>query len=342
MPDFPSGHPRWSWLLSGILFVIIIVLLIRMSQFQTQLNQLARTLTPIPMPLTSMREQVTTAVWRADIAQLEQSWILTRIPGLAGIPPSSDTLKPEEFVATVTAVAKLSQWMPIIREFDGYEMVQVPAGCFFMGSALAVNEKPVHEICFNKPLWIDRFEVSRSQYQVCLDASICTKPHPSQTPFLDDHPVNFVNWFQAKSFCNWRSARLPTEAEWEYTARGPNSPIYTWGNDFTASNTVYFDNSFSQIAQVGEHESGVSWVGAHDMSGNVWEWVSTIFDPILYSYPYVPDDGREDPEQTDMNRGIRGGSFRSSETSLRVANREGDNPYRQANNTGFRCVLSTN
>ncbi len=204
------------------------------------------------------------------------------------------------------------------------EMVLVPAGCFMMGSEDDDDdETPVHEQCFDEPFWIDRYEVTNEQYGSlgCLNYS--SEP---------DQPSNCVDWFEAKAHCESWGARLPTEAEWEYTARGPDNLVYPWGNDFVAGNVVYMGNS-SQTAEVGSRPGGMSWVGAYDMSGNVWEWVSTIYQ----DYPYSADDGRESNNDTSA-RVVRGESFLSTVSSLRATNRRDWYPAYGNELRGFRCA----
>jgi len=133
---------------------------------------------------------------------------------------------------------------------------------------------------------------------------------------------------QANTFCASRGARLPTEREWEYVARGPNNLVYTWGNSFVET---YISNGLPAI--VGMKPQGASWVGAMDMNGNLTEWTSSLYQP----YPYYPDDGRERDTGDDKSvlRTIRGfavgGMFRASE-------RLGDPPSSQSVLLGFRCV----
>lgn len=231
-------------------------------------------------------------------------------------------------------------WDPFVQEFDGVEMVLVPAGCFMMGSEDGgSNEQPVHEVCFNEPFWIDQTEVTRVQYQQCVDAGECeTTPDSNYYSAEPDQPINRVTWFQAEAYCAWRDARLPTEAEWEYAARGPDALVYPWGDEFVSSYVVWSENSGNETAPVGSNPAGASWVGALDMSGNVWEWTSTIYE----DYPYNAEDGREQDtgDSADVRRVLRGGSFYESTYILRAADRYGGNPIVTYDFSGFRCARS--
>lgn len=223
-----------------------------------------------------------------------------------------------------------SDWQPFEQDFNGVTMVLVPAGCFMMGSDNGdSDERPVHEQCFDEPFWIDKYEVTNEQYGStgCTDRS-------SQS----DQPRNCVSWFDANDYCQSRNAQLPTEAQWEYAARGVESWIYPWGNDFVGDNAVYSSNSGSRTADVGSRPNGASWVGAMDMAGNVWEWTSSLFE----LYPYDADDGREQDtgDRTDVLRVLRGGSFGSSSSYLRSADRVRINPNVGSNYSGLRCLRS--
>ncbi|PJF27076.1 MAG: hypothetical protein CUN52_15015, partial [Phototrophicales bacterium] len=165
------------------------------------------------------------------------------------------------------------QWTPVEQEFDGVVMVLVPKGCFMMGSDDGdSDEQPVHEQCFDEPFWIDKYEVTQAQFAQFGGR----KANPNYFKG-DDLPIERITWFEARDYCEQRrGGRLPTEREWEYAARGPKNLIYPWGNEFMANNVVYDGNSNSGTAPVGSREGGISWVGAMDMSGNVWEWVSSL------------------------------------------------------------------
>ncbi len=230
-----------------------------------------------------------------------------------------------------------TRWQPVVRSFDGVNMVQVPAGCFMMGQEGGVADlQPTHEICFSAPFWIDETEVTRAMYAQCVEAGACDPPPPSEFSVRVTQPVNRVTWLQARDYCAWREARLPTEAEWEYAARGPNSLLYPWGESFGARQAVY-NNRDKGTEDVGSRPGGASWVGALDMSGNLGEWVSSIYS----GYPYNAGDGRENPDDLSSPRVWRGGSFFDfDDEMLTAAVRKRANPTYENHSNGFRCTRS--
>jgi hypothetical protein len=152
-----------------------------------------------------------------------------------------------------TPVAHNADWVPITQNFNGVLMALVPAGCL-------TDENGITH-CYNTPFWMDVYEVTNAQYG---SAGFFTG---------DNRPREYVNWFDAKNFCEARGAHLPDEREWEYAARGPDALIYPWGNDFVSANTVYDENNCGGTCEVGSRPDGASWVGVQDMSGNVFEWM---------------------------------------------------------------------
>ncbi len=245
-------------------------------------------------------------------------------------------------------------WTPVERDFNGVTMVLVPAGCFMMGSGtFSDNEKPAHEVCFDKPFWISKHEVTNGDYQRFVDAGgYNTQTYWSEAGWnrknltvpLDTctrissapaQPRVCISWFEAQAYAAWWGGRLPTEAEWEYAARGPQGLIYPWGNEFVADNVVYSKNSEGKTANVGSHLGGVSWVGALDMSGNVWEWVSSLYQP----YPYKVNDGRESMPDYNHERVVRGGAFLDLRNFATASSRRHDFPYFRYYDYGFRVVV---
>lgn len=224
-------------------------------------------------------------------------------------------------------------WKPIERDFNGVTMVLVPAGCFTMGSNDYDGEQPAHEQCFDEPFWIDKYEVTNGQF-----AEFGGQAGRNSNWTGTDLPRERITWFEADAFCELRGARLPTEREWEYAARGPDGLAYPWGNAFVADDAVYRSNSGSRTASVGSRPSGASWVGALDLSGNVWEWTSSLSK----SYLYDATDGREADtgERADVRRVIRGGWWGSDPFDLRAAYRLWGGPNLEGYFGGFRCARS--
>jgi formylglycine-generating enzyme required for sulfatase activity len=237
-------------------------------------------------------------------------------------------------------------WEPYTQEFDDVEMVLVPVGCFTMGSseeelelvgsiagALYKNETPANIQCFDEPFWFDKYEVTNEQFNR-LNGQAASDSRWQE----DNLPRETVNWFEARDFCTLRGAHLPTEAEWEYAARGPDNLMFPWGNTFVEENVVYRSNSDNTTAEVGSKPDGASWVGALDMSGNAGEWTSSIF----MDYPYDADDDREDNTDDESSRVLRGGTYYDGSDHIRAAVRTGlqYTPLSKGYLHGFRCALS--
>lgn len=222
----------------------------------------------------------------------------------------------------------------------GFEMVRVPAGCFLMGQTsqgreeTSSNAEPVHEQCFERDFWIDRYEITNAQIAAAqLDVDF----QRESSTVGADYPHDSATWFEASEFCHQRGGHLPTEAEWEYAARGPSNWIYPWGNIFEDSfeYVVYLDNSEGQSAARGGRTAGASWVGAEDMSGNMWEWTQSLYRP----YPYDATDGREETTDRLTPRVLRGGSYNNKSNEVYAAIRIGLAPTEAFSLAGFRCVI---
>lgn len=168
--------------------------------------------------LTTRDAQATQATVEARATSffLVQDRQATLAAGGVILPAPRSTYVPEEFVATLTQIAELNNWEPVIQEFDGVEMVLVPPGCFMMGSIFYDNEQPIHVQCFDLSFWIDRYEVTRMLYAECVAAGACDTSETQEDNYYsarDTQPAIYISWFMARDFCEWRSARLPTEVE---------------------------------------------------------------------------------------------------------------------------------
>ncbi|MFN8380440.1 MAG: SUMF1/EgtB/PvdO family nonheme iron enzyme [Anaerolineales bacterium] len=194
-----------------------------------------------------------------------------------------------------------------ITDDKGVRMALVPAGDFIMGSDTGVTgEKPAHNVYLDD-FYIDEFEVTNALYNTCVQEGVCDKPSNGINGDSNyaNYPVANVNWFQAKTYCGWRNAGLPTEAQWEKAARGVDGGNYPWGEKIDCSKTN-LGRCKSESTEVGSYLEGVSPYGVYDMVGNVWEWVADWYSEDYYQNspsknPLGPDSGKD--------RVVRGGSF---------------------------------
>ncbi len=228
------------------------------------------------------------------------------------------------------------------------EMVFVPAGPFIMGDDKSgqSDEKPAHEV-YLEDYYIARTPVTNAQYAAFVQATGYRAPghwkKGSPPPQLADHPVVFVTWHDALAYCRWlaeatgRPYALPTEAQWEKAARGTDGRIYPWGNKFDKSKCNTVESGTFGTTPVGKYSpQGDSPYGVADMTGNVWEWCSSLYQP----YPYRADDGREEAA-AGGSRVLRGGSWNSSRDGGRCAFRFYDlDPVSDYDRYGFRCCLA--
>ncbi len=289
--------------------------------------------------------------------------LILAVSGCSDREPAPDPVPTEAPVEapTVTPAGEPTPEAPALgvaqlRTSDGMVMVYVPGGEFAMGSddetidyarqvcdeylgrdcsqRLFADEQPPHAVVLDS-FWIDETEVSNAQYRQCVEAGACNPPDET-TEYADgdydDYPVVYVNWEQATAYCEWAGARLPTEAEWEYAAGGPEGRTFPWGDEFDGERLNYcdenceleyagweFDDGYAAAAPVGSYPAGASWCGALDMGGNVWEWVADRFG-------YYSAERQVNPTGIGMgeHRVIRGGSWANSPHPTRCKYREWD------------------
>jgi formylglycine-generating enzyme required for sulfatase activity len=256
---------------------------------------------------------------------------------------NTTSLSPAELVLADAGVQHNQDWSPIERRINGHDMVLVPAGCFTMGSSAAqievahescelffgrgkcqvdfpALEQPIRELCFNQPFWIGRTEITNRQF----GAPRYTEKERHYR--ARSWPVEAVSWAEARDFCGAHGMRLPTEAEWEFAARGPDSLIYPWGDEFYADRVIWGMLNPDDVAQ---YPDGASWVGAFDLSGSIAEWVQDPFSP----YASLPNPSKP------LRHVARGGSwFSFAPFYLRSAMRATYGQDFASSVIGFRCA----
>jgi formylglycine-generating enzyme required for sulfatase activity len=255
-------------------------------------------------------------------------------------------------------------------------MVVVSGGKMFMGARdLTPETKPPHEVSIST-FCLDVTEVTTAAYMACVDKGECERPldkvsWPNITPDKvqrystlcnathkerGDHPINCVAWAMADRFCKKRGARLPSEAEWEFAARGSSQRKYPWGDEEPnekrlnacgvecqkwgaangdARDTMYpGDDGFYATAPVGSFKAGASVHGVMDLAGNVWEWTADYYAPYTEAAvadPKGPDQGTQ--------RVLRGGDFFGFNADwARPAYRWKTDPDTYNHAIGFRCA----
>jgi formylglycine-generating enzyme required for sulfatase activity len=233
----------------------------------------------------------------------------------------------------------------------GSQMLFVPSGEFTMGSEAidaGPNERPLTRVTLSR-FYMSRFPITNAEYEQ-FDPSHARKRAPDAG---DRHPVVYVSSLEAIKFCQSLSTRerkkyrLPTEAEWEYAARGTDGRKYPWGNhdgrgdlaNFADRNTVFawsdreIDDGYPESSPVGAFPFGASPFGMEDMAGNVWEWCRDYLEP----YRGAPKVNPRGPTN-GAKRVHRGGSWKSRFNSLRATGRNSNVPNYSCNDLGFRIV----
>ena len=275
----------------------------------------------------------------------------TIIPTLTEIPVSATPI-PTATPETIKILAK-----------DGMTQIYISSGTFMMGGLDVYRENdelPAHEV-FLDSFWIDQIEVTNGMYGLCVQAGECRVPVQTRSNRREeyfgnvefqDYPVVNVTWFDANAYCVWAERRLPTEAEWEYAARGNDKRNFPWGDEPPNEYTANFINLIGDTSRVGSYPEGASPFGVLDMAGNVSEWVSDFYRMDYYAKsPSENPTGPSAEEVFNVMRVIRGASFQDEGYDLRVSDRnyiEGPNPKAQPNEDefygkysvkiGFRCV----
>ncbi|HUH98834.1 MAG TPA: SUMF1/EgtB/PvdO family nonheme iron enzyme [Anaerolineales bacterium] len=273
-------------------------------------------------------------------------------PASVPVPTNPPTVHPF-VIASLTptgAVTATPASSALTTAADQSAIILVPAGNFIMGSYNGnVDEKPVHTVYLNA-FYIDKYAVTNALYRSCVDANACAFPKFENSysrptyygdPRYDQYPVIGVTWAMAKAYCEWRGARLLTEAEWEKAARGTDGRIYPWGNSIDQSAANYNPNDDPNYAgdttKVDAYPGGVSPYGVFDMAGNVWEWVADIYDANYYASLTLPV-ANPLGATSGSYRVLKGGSWDSGSYDLRSARRNWIDPLNANVYIGFRCA----
>ena len=219
-------------------------------------------------------------------------------------------------------------------------MVLVPEGDFVMGSDNGdEDERPVHTVYLDE-FYIDKYEVTNSDYRVCVVDGVCKPPQDMtnyNNPKYENHPVVYVDWEMARTYCDWRDAQLPTEAQWEKAARGMDARTYPWGEGIACSQANYL-SCIEDTQPFDSYAGSLSPYGAYNMAGNVWEWVADWYSP---AYDVSETDNPVGAESGER-RVLRGGGWNQHEYLLRTSARLGVVPTDVFLSFGFRCASDVN
>ena len=274
-----------------------------------------------------------------------------------------------QFLSALRCTATAAALVPALG-LAAPDMVRIPGGAYPLGSEQGrADERPVHQVTL-EAFWIDRYEVTNAEFAAFLEAQRVPAGDPrlrednaapdrriwvalndedsrlalrdgrfAVQPGYERHPVNEVTWAGARAYCQWRGARLPTEAEWEAAARGREGRTYPWGEAPPTPARAVFGRRSNDTAAVGAHPAGATPDGLHDLAGNLAEWTNSLYRP----YPYRVDDGREAPDDPG-ERVTRGGDhvFDATPDKMRASFRAGFSraPAAGHRHIGFRCARS--
>jgi formylglycine-generating enzyme required for sulfatase activity len=211
-------------------------------------------------------------------------------------------------------------------------------------SSLLFAGRP-HQVTLTKAYCMDRTEVTNAQFYAVLQAGKCEYPRVSTRGTMAKHypnqPVDYVNWDDAQCYCRVKGGRLPTEAEWEFAARGTDGRVYPWGNEAPTDEHQYIQRKVGTptLADVGTHPKGRSAFGLDDMAGNLGEWTA---DPCLaYSGPATvdPTSGDSPSEHGPECRVVKGSSWASKlQNRAHAATRTPASRTMRDSQTGVRCA----
>lgn len=275
----------------------------------------------------------------------------------------SDTTPTIPTTPTATGTPDPQELLDIDPTGNRISMRLVPAGEFIMGSEAQdaqtecnnsssnpeyycwfEDEKPPHTVSLDE-YYIDTFEVSNALYGSCVEEGACEQPIQTDSETREDYfgnaeyanyPVIYVTWEMANTYCEWRGASLPTEAQWEKAAKGVENQTYAWGEESSCERGNFL-NCIGDTTPVGNYVSGMSPYGLYDMSGNIWEWVADWYDSDYYANS--PSSNPQGPSASISNKQIaRGGAWQDPDYLIRTSYRNEFELEKAENSIGFRCA----
>lgn len=362
-----------------LLFCFFLCILPLAACSQTPLNSLV---TPM-LPATQAIVQVATT-YTATPTRISPALTSTATPLPTSTPSPQPTTTP---LPTMTMPVEI----PVTSNVENLQMLYVPGSIFQLGASASeqyqecqnfrrgcqrawyTNAEPVHTVLLNS-FYIDQYEVTYREFlrflndlgtheRSCMgEACFSLEKSPilivnekyESPPSLWHNPMNYVSWYGAAAYCQWRDARLPTEAEWEMVAGWQPETgekfRYPWGNTFAGETLNFcdklcieshadsdYDDGYAMIAPVGRYESGRSPVGAYDMAGNLWEWVND-----WYAFDYYKNSPTANPQGSPegAQKVVRGGSWYDTGNFASTTFRIGVDPAIMDDTIGFRCAQS--
>ncbi len=252
-------------------------------------------------------------------------------------PTTAPTKPPEPTQAGATAAPTAAPTAPSAGVDS--PMLDIAAGSFLMGSdAGGPDSKPAHKVDVAAFL-LDEFEVTNADFRKFVDATgyktdsekSGDKSWDKFAQGKDNHPVVKVSWNDANAFCEWAGKRLPTEAEWEYAARGAQNFAFPYGNDFDPKKQNGKESGIRGTTAVGSYPDGASPFKIFDLSGNVWEW--TASKPEKY-----PGNTANSKLYGDNLYILRGGGWFDVKEQLASYYRNSAVPTTANDDLGFRCA----
>ncbi|MGB4870270.1 MAG: SUMF1/EgtB/PvdO family nonheme iron enzyme [Candidatus Promineifilaceae bacterium] len=376
-PYQPSPTSRNIWVISGALMMIAVAIVVVGLLFRNMANaQAANPPAAISETAVALTSEALAAAIIAQTPTVTPTQPPTATPTPTATATSTTTPTPEP-TASATPTITLTptpEDMPtyLTRETDGMAMRLIPAGTFMMGSTdedimAASDEKPAHPITLDN-FYMDQYEVTVAQYAAFLnrlgtyrqacEGFDCALPRNRTgviSLLLEDdlgdgklqyipltgfanYPINHVSWYGAKAYCEAMGARLPTEAEWEYAARGDDGRLYPWGNEApNETRAVFNSENFDNLKPVNALPNGQSAFEIFGMAGSMWEWTADWYGEDYYANS--PTTNPTGPE-AGLMRVIRGGAwpFNIEADRVRAANRSSLTPDFISSTIGFRCA----